>query len=425
MKKYVIKFIEKYLFDLAQKRLKDKKITIIAVTGSVGKTSTKEAIRVLMEHFFADKVFVSHGNMNESVGIPLAILGFDYLPTKSGWPKMLFEARKKAKSKKFPNYLVLEMGVEKPGDINYFTKLVKPDIALITNIGPAHLENLKDLNGVLTEKTQLFEALNDGGTAIYCQDDKKLVDYSKNIKHKKISYGFSEDATIKGKIVRADGGGSLLEVSSGTMKKQLKTEIVGRHLLEADLAAMAIASALGLDFDKALASLKDFKPLPGRMRLLAGTKNTQLIDDSYNANPVSVLAALETFEELSVKGRKVAILGNMNELGDLEQKSHKIVGAATARVCDFAVFIGPNAQLMKEAAELEAQKINHNNFKAVTFDTTSRAVISLDELILENDTILIKASQNKMRFEKIVETLMADPSLAKGLLVRQDARWRK
>src|SRR5450830_224365 len=121
MKKRIIKFIEKYLFDLAQKRLSDKKITIIAVTGSVGKTSTKEAIRVLMEHFFTGKVFVSHGNMNESIGIPLAILGFDYLPTKSGWPRMLLSARRKAKSKKFPNYLVLEMGVEKPGDIEYFT----------------------------------------------------------------------------------------------------------------------------------------------------------------------------------------------------------------------------------------------------------------------------------------------------------------
>ena len=124
MKKRIIKFIEKYLFDLAEKRLTDKKITIIAVTGSAGKTSTKEAIRVLMESFFGDKVFVSYGNMNESIGIPLAILGFDYLPTKSGWPKMLFQARRKAKSKQFPDYLVLEMGAEKPGDIEYFTKLV-------------------------------------------------------------------------------------------------------------------------------------------------------------------------------------------------------------------------------------------------------------------------------------------------------------
>lgn len=424
MKKRIIKFIEKYLYNLAQKRLTDKDTFIIAITGSAGKTSTKEAIRVLLESFFQDKIFSSHGNMNESIGMPMAVLGFEDLPSKSGWPKVLLQARKKAKNKQFPDYLVLEMGAEKPGDIKYFTTLVKPDIAIITNIGPAHLEYLKNLKGVLDEKSKLFEALDGNGVAVYNKDDKKLEEYIKLSKHKAISFGFSSGADVSGKVIRRDKSGTLFEVSYQTTKKQFKTQIIGDHLLYSILAAMAVSVVLNLDFDKSIYVLRDFKPLPGRMNLITGIKDSIIFDDSYNSNPVSALAALETLKTFDATGRKVAIFGNMNELGALEEKAHRIIAEAASLVCQQLVFIGPNAKLMQEAAEKMAQKENIRNLKINIFDTTSRAVISLDEIIQKNDIILVKASQNKMRFEKIVAALMAHPEEAKDKLVRQDKRWR-
>lgn len=424
LKKFVIKKIEKYLFTLADQRLKDKKTFIIAVTGSVGKSSTKEAIKMLLSSYFPEKVFASHGNMNESIGLPMSVLGFEYVPSKVEWPKVLLAARKKSRNKKFPKYLVVEMGVEKPGDIKYFTSLAKPNIALITNIGPAHLDALKDVDGVLKEKSQLFEQLPENGIAVYCNDDPKLKEYAKKIKQKKISYGFSADSDITAQIIKADKTGTLVEVSNGKLKKQVKTKIIGNHMVLAMLSAMGISEAMELDFDKSLKSLKLFEPLAGRMHLIEGIKNSVIIDDSYNANPNSVLAAMETLRSFNENGRKVVILGNMNELGRFEEGAHQIVARAAATFADLLVFIGQNSQIMKIAAEKEASK-RKREVIIRTFETPSRATLSLDELILENDIILVKASQNKMRFEKIVEAIMADPSEAKNLLARQDKRWRR
>jgi len=424
IKKFLTKKIEKYLYDLANQRLKDKKAFIIAVTGSVGKSSSKEAIKVLLNAFFKNKVFVSHGNMNESVGLPMSILGFDYVPSKIEWPKVLFEAKRKAKNKQFPEYLVVEMGVEKPGDIKYFTSLAKPNIALLTSIGPAHLENLGDIDGVLKEKIELFKSLPEAGVAIYNNDDQKISEYAPKIKNHTISYGFTKGSTILGKVIKSERDGVLLEVTNGKLTKQIKTTLIGNHMILALLSAMAIAEALGLDFDKSLKSLKEFKPLHGRMNLIEGIKDSLIIDDSYNANPNSVLAALETLRTFNTSGRRVVILGNMNELGKFEESAHVIVARAAGTFADAMIFIGPNSQKMKEAAEREVVKRNRKP-NIVTFETPSRATLSLDELIEENDLILVKASQNRMRFEKIVEVIMKNPGQAKDLLARQDKRWRR
>lgn len=424
LKKFIIRKIEKYLFDLANKRLKDQSTKIIAITGSTGKSSTKEAIKCLLEVFFPGKAFASHGNMNESIGLPMAVLGFDYLPTKIEWPKVLLEARRKSKNKQFPDYLVLEMGVEKPGDIKYFTSLVKPNIALITNIGPAHLEQLKDIDGVLKEKGKLFDSLPEDGLAIYCRDDLKLKHLAEKLKIKTISYGFAEDSDIMAKVIKMDQTGTLVEIKNGLLKKQIKTKLVGSHMVLSMLAAMAVAKALDLDFDKSLQAIKNFKPLAGRMNLIEGVKNSLIIDDSYNANPNSVIAAMETMDSIDWPGRKVVILGNMNELGDFEEAGHKVIGRAAGSLADSIIFVGPNSDLMKQEAEKASLK-NKRKIEIHTFETASRAVISLDELIKEKDLILVKASQNRMRFEKIVEAIMIDPSQAKNLLARQDKRWKK
>jgi UDP-N-acetylmuramoyl-tripeptide--D-alanyl-D-alanine ligase len=424
LKKFIINKIEKYLYDLANQRLKDKKAFIIAVTGSVGKSSTKEAIKVLLDAFYPGKAFVSHGNMNESVGLPMSVLGFDYVPSKIEWPKVLIEARRKAKNRQFPEYLVLEMGVEKPGDIKYFTSLVKPNLALLTSIGPAHLENLGDIDGVLKEKVGLFDSLSEDGIAIYNNDDQKLREFAPKIKNHTISYGFSAGSKISARVINADRDGVLLEVGNGKLKKQIKTSLVGNHMILALLSAMAVGDALGLDFDKSVKALKEFKPLHGRMNLIEGIKDSLIIDDSYNANPNSVLAALETLRTFPTKGRRVVILGNMNELGKFEESAHKIVARAAATFADFMIFIGPNSVNMKESAEKEIAKRN-KKVAVEIFETPSRASLSLEDLIEKDDLILVKASQNKMRFEKIVEAIMAHPEKAKELLARQDKRWKK
>lgn len=425
MKKYIIKFIEKYLFELAKKRLLDKKTCVIAVTGSAGKTSTKEAIRLLLEEFYPGKVFASHGNMNESIGIPMAVLGFDYLPTKAGWPKVLFQARKKAKNNKFPEYLILEMGVEKPGDINYFTKLVKPNIAVITNIGHAHLEGLGDIAGVLKEKTVLFNALPEDGVAIYNFDDKRLQGYATKIRAKKISFGLSSGSDISAKIIHLDAQGTLLEVTSNGLKKQIRSQLIGSHSIYSLLSAMAVSKSLDLNFDRSLLALKKLSPIPGRMNLIAGVKDSLIIDDTYNANPNSVVAALATLKSIESSGRKVVVLGNMNELGKFEEKAHLMVAGTAALTGDLLVFIGQNATLMKEEAERIAKNNSLTKVKIMTFETPSQANISFEGLIEKGDLILVKASQNRMRLERLVETIMANPKEAKDKLVRQDNRWRK
>jgi UDP-N-acetylmuramoyl-tripeptide--D-alanyl-D-alanine ligase len=423
MKKFAVKIIEKYLFRLARERLKDKKTFVIAITGSVGKTSTKEAIKVLLEDFFPGEVFSSFGNMNDEIGMPMAILGFDYLPTKTEWPRIFWEAKKKLKNNNFPKYLVLEMGVDRPGGIEYLTKIVQPDIAIVTAVAPAHLEQFKTLDAVLEEKMTLLKKLTAAGYAIFNSDDERLNKYSTGIKSKKISYGLSQEADVSAKIIKSDLSGSLVEFRSKDMKKQVKSNLIGEHLLYPLLAALSVSRALQLDFDRSVNVIKKVPTLAGRMRVIKGIKETTLIDDSYNANPSSMTAALKTLANLDHLGRKVAILGNMNELGEVSEKAHRMIARVAGRICDLLVFIGPNAKIMQESVELLKSSERTRGQKIVIFEMVSRAVISIDELIEKNDLILIKASQNKMRFEKIVEALMAEPEKASGLLVRQGRRW--
>jgi len=425
MKKIAIKIIEKYLFRLARERLKNKKTFVIAITGSVGKTSTKEAIKVLLENFYPGEVFSSFGNMNDEIGMPMAILGFDYLPAKADWPRVFWEARRKLKNNKFPKYLILEMGVDHPGGIDYLTKIVQPDIAIVTAVAPAHLEQFKTLDAILEEKITLFKKLSGTGWAIYNSDDERLNKYSSEIKSKKISYGLTKGADISAKIIKSDLSGILVEFQSKAMKKQVKSDLIGEHLLYPLLAALSVSQALHLDFDRSINIIKKVPTLAGRMRVIKGVKGATLIDDSYNANPASMAAALKTLASFNHHGRKVAILGSMNELGEISNEAHQMIARVAGKICDLLVFIGPNAKIMRESVELLKSSDRVNGQKIVVFEMVSRAVISIDELIEKNDLILVKASQNKMRFEKIVEALMAEPEKASEFLVRQGKRWGK
>lgn len=415
MKNLFLKFVYKVLAFYAKSVIGKFKPIVIAITGSVGKTSTKEAIyQVLFDQYGRD-VRKTPGNLNAEIGLPLTILGYENLPNKFFWPIFLVAAWLKTQVKTFPRILILEMGVEKNGDIKYLTGIAKPDYVIVTSTSPAHIANFKNIEEFEKEKMSIIQSMKPNGKAILNYDDKNLAKVSSpNI----VSYGIENvDASYKARNISSDFSGTEFRIERTGSKISIKSKLLGKQFVYSDLAAFAIGDLFAVQLLKIAGSLEKIKPVPGRMNLIEGRDGIKVIDDTYNANPSSVKAALDSLSEIKISnGRKVLILGNMNELGSMEKALHREVAKYAKDKCDLAIFVGKNADIMKES-------FGEKNTKS--FSTRDELLANIDSIVEANDLVLIKASQNGNFFEEVVKYLMKDKKEAGTLLVRQSKFWMK
>lgn len=452
--KYIV---QKIIVWEARLALKKYKPGIVAITGSVGKTSTKDAIYTALVGAFSGQQMMavrkSDKSFNSDIGIALTVLGLPngwYNPFRwlvnfiEGLLLIIFTFH-------YPRWLILEVGADRPGDIARVTQWIKPDIVVLTRLAdvPVHVEFFPSVDALVSEKGQLVAALKPEGTLVTNLDDERIMSLADGIASKKITYGLSATAAVRAQneeiiyaprersdVAVPSGMRFRLEYGAGTSVPVTVTNILGHQHIYPILAAFAVAMAVTekirqeersetrfnpLKISEALASSQ---PTLGRMRILAGMRETTIIDDSYNASPVAVAAGLRVLSELKVSGRKIAVIGDMLELGDYSVAEHHKVGAAMAAIAnhDAALFVAVGVR-MRGAADA-ALDAGMDESLILQFDTSREAGRYLAEELQPGDVIFVKGSQS-MRMERVVEELMEHRELADQLLVRQDTVWKK
>jgi len=419
MRKNLLKIIQWGLRVLARSKIRRSKPKIVAISGSYGKTSTKEAIFYVLSKKFGSDVGKNWGNMNSALGLPLAILGLRSYSFGAGLLWDILRAKWGYFFYNLPKILVLELGIDKPGEMAELLSVVKPDIAVITGISETHLLELKSLSGVKKEKKMLIESLKKGGVAVLNADDENSADIPLPTGAKKVTFGEKGEVSYRDLEISISGSRFQLEISGKFLA--VKSKLIGQHSIKIFLAAASVAREFSIDPDEIVQALEEIRPQPGRMNPVKAKNEILVIDDSYNSNPYSAIEALETLSAIKWNGRKVAILGNMNELGSYTQEGHLQVGEVAGKVVDFLVAVGDNAEYLARGAG----KLGLSKDKVITFKTTDEVIAQLDKLLSAGDLVLVKASQNKMRFENIVKYLLDNSALAEKLLVRQDKKWEK
>jgi len=411
---------------LAKLVLLKYKPVIVAVTGSVGKTSTKEAIyAVLKNHFGEIQVRRNERNYNNEIGVPLTIFGLETGGRSiSAWfvrfvkifLMLIFR-------EKYPKILIVEMGADRPGDIGYLTKFVKPKVGIITAIGdiPVHVEFFESPQQLALEKKKLIDSLGLNGVAVLNFDDEMVRVMGENVQAKVLTYGFEDGADMKATNYEARTANINEEGAFGyiTFKLNFKgsavpvklTNVFGKHQVYSALAAAIVGIIFNLNLIEISEGLRTYQSLAGRMRILKGIKNTLIIDDSYNAAPLSMFAALETLTKFEDR-RKIAVLGDMLELGQYALEVHEEIGRKTGEVADLLFTVGERAKFIAKGAEDKGMEKD----RIFEFCTSDEAGKPLQEKIQEGDIILIKGSR-AMKMEKIVKEIMAEPEKAEELLV--------
>lgn len=420
MKAFIKTLFLKLLFFLARVRLKRLRLSIIGITGSIGKTSTKEAIATILKKRY--QVTCSDKSYNTEFGLPLAILeqtsGFSspllWLKTLWGaWWKAFFGG-------KHLQVLVVEMGVDKPGDMDKLLEVVQPQIGIITNIKPVHLAEgqFKDLDDIYAEKSKLALRLPTKGIAVLNADDPHIIGLKTHQHCKKIFYGLSEEADVRARGVKSSERGISFSITYKGEKVDGFLPLLGEFQIYVILAAVAVAISHGFQLKEAVETLHHYRLPAGRMNPLPGIKDTTIIDSSYNASPESVKEALRVLQTAS--GRKIAILGNMNELGSFTEKAHREIGAYAVDKADILVLVG---DLTRSTVE-EALHRGFPQKQLFHFDDAETAGKYLQSILKKGDTILVKGSQNKVRLERLIMLIMKEPERANELLVRQDYVWK-
>ena len=405
---------------------------IIAITGSVGKTSTKDAVYAVISGI--SYVRKSEKSFNSELGLPLTVLG-----CPNGWNNPLTWILNILKGlwlfiwpHKYPKWLVLEVGIGKPGDMSRTALWLKTDIVIVTAIGetPAHIEFFDSHKHLVEEKSKLIKTLKKDGLLILNNDDSAVLEMKEKTKNRVITFGFKEDSDIKGSgdsIFYTDSGvpdGLIFRIDEeGNSFPVVIEGVFGRNHVYASLGALALSSGLKLNMIEAVNKLKNYSVPPGRMRLLKGINDSLIIDDTYNSSPFACQSALKTLAEVKNSGRKIAVLGDMLELGKHTEESHKNIGivARTVLATDgILAVVGPRAKKIKEGA-IEAGMNDMNTYE---FLDSKEAGEFLKTFVQKDDLILIKGSQG-MRMERAVESILLDKKNKKNLLVRQDEEWKK
>ena len=368
------------------KHYKDKFKTFnICVTGSNGKTTTKEIIAHILSQEFP--LLKTSGNYNNEIGIPLTLLQLD-------------------KSHKL---LVAEMGMRGLGEIKILTNFIPPDLAVITNVGEAHIGLLGSKNNIFKAKTELLQSLDKEGITILNRDDPYFFKMSKIVKDKKLyTFGIENKSDIMACNVRMESDKGMrftLEVQNGK-SREIYFPLLGRHNIYNALAAAAAAFALGIELDLIERCLSSFKPLDLHMQLSNFYRGIKILNDSYNASPLSAKSALETLAEVAQNNRKIAILGDMLELGEKTDFYHREIGKEVTKLSiDILITLGPGGKIIAQSSKKEGMAEE----RVFSFDKNEKINLAkkLLSLTKPGDFILLKGSR-EMKMEEIVEFLQKE-----------------
>jgi len=373
-------------------------------------------------------------NYNNELGLPLTILGLNS-PGRSwaGWLSVLIQGIKLLMfiDKDYPEVLVLEMGVDKPGDMDYLLSIVQLKAAVLTYVGTSHMEQFGTTAKLREEKAKIFNGLDRSGYAIINLDFPEADKIVEGAKNKVLTYGFAEEAEIRAQNIiyrfQDEEAASLGGVNFKIHYKDsyipvLIPAVIGHPTIYAALAGAAVGFAFGLNGIEISEALRAMEPPKGRLHLIAGKNGSMIIDDTYNAAPQSTLAALEVLDSIKQPAicTKWVVLGDMLELGSESEKGHSEIGQ---RVADIAkarlLYIGKQAHyygMGARKAEMAEERIQ-------AFNNHQEVIEYLEIHLKPHDLVLVKGSQG-MRMEKIVKALMAEPQTAGEQLVRQGADWQ-
>lgn len=426
---------------------------IVAVTGSVGKTTTKDAIYEVLTAPGICKadgsglchVRKSEKSLNSDIGLPLTILGVpNAWYSISGWIGNLMTglalALGWAGENGYPDCLVLEVGADHPGDIRKVVRWLKPDIAVITKVSrtPVHVEFFESPEQVFAEKSLLAEATKKGGTVVVFGDDERTVELGRRLSAsgreiRSVSFGISENATVRARdllLIRTDGtlgSAFTLDIRGETLPVSVPG-VIGVSQTYSLLAAAAVGSVRGMSLADIAAGISRSVPPKGRLNAIAGRNGSLIIDDTYNSSPDAARAAVAALVQVSEAGigsgapsRPIAVLGDMMELGRFSADEHRAIGAEAARALGthgILVAVGPRSQAAADQARASGLSADRVHVCA----SADAAVGFLSSLIQAGDIILVKGSQS-MRMERVVKALMKEPEKAADLLVRQEPEW--
>lgn len=423
LKKLVI-FVLTFEAKLILKKYKPK---IVAITGSVGKTSTKDAVAKVLEAKF--RVRKSQKSYNSELGVPLAIIG-----AETGWNSILkwLEAiwqgfRVIVRRVPYPEILVLEVGADRPGDIKAIRSWIEPDVAIVTALAetPVHVEFFSSPEEIFAEKAELIKNLAPEKFTLLNFDDLEVMKLKEKTQARVLTFGISEGSEVWGYgyelIFRArvpEG----IEFKAKYQNEEAPVKILnafGKHQIYAGLAAIAAGTIFGVKLEDAAEALSIYSPPPGRLKLIKGIKDTLILDDSYNSSPKALQAALEVLGEIPAP-RKIAVLGDMLELGKHTITAHRDLGKFAADKINLLVTVGVRAKFFSEGAS----KAGFKKRDIKSFSNSDEAGQELLKIIKPGDLILIKGSQG-IRMEKIVERLMLEPERKVELLCRQEEEWQK
>lgn len=353
-------------------------LRVIGITGSVGKTSTKESVAAVLAQRFP--TLKSMGNQNNEIGVPLTLLRLTASVQRA----------------------VLEMGMYYPGDIALLARLARPDIGVITNVGPVHLERAGSIERIAQAKAELVEALPAAGVAILNRDDRLVMEMAARSAARVFTYGLDSRADLWADEVVSEGqDGIRFVLHYAGEHLHIKAPMLGRHSVHTALRAAAVGLIEGLNWQEIVEGLQDVQ---GQLRLVVapGLRGITIIDDTYSASPAATLAALNLLADLPVAldARRIAVLGDMLELGDHTEIGHRKVGQRAADVVAKLVTVGPLARLIAD----EALNAGMTPGSVAQVDDNAGAVTVLRGMVQRGDLVLVKGSR-ALHLEEIVASL--------------------
>ncbi|MDY6838297.1 MAG: UDP-N-acetylmuramoyl-tripeptide--D-alanyl-D-alanine ligase [Thermodesulfobacteriota bacterium] len=369
----------KALGDLAAFRRRQSEVSVVAITGTNGKTTTKEMTASVLGEAFS--VLKTPGNFNNLIGLPLTLFG---LHEDHDWA-------------------VLELAMNRPGEIARLAEICEPQIGVVTNIGAGHLQGVKDIDGVMEAKGELLHALGEDGTAVLNIDDQRVCRLAEEFKGRVVSFGIHSSAEVWAVPISQSRSNCSFDLGWYDESVRVSLEIPGRGAIYNALAAAAVGCRLGLSMEEVKKGLEGTAPMPGRMEVLMLPGGLSVINDTYNANPASMALSIDTLCSLRGNGRSIAVLGDMMELGDHAERAHRELGVLVARAGIARLYAtGQFAGVLAEGA------IGAGMEAEATFVGSREEIV---ETLMGNlgpgDWVLVKGSR-LMAMEKVVEDLRSE-----------------
>lgn len=372
-----------------------QQLDVIAVTGSLGKTSTQAAIVRALGSGDDDQGIFHNGNRNDLFGLPIALGELE--PSHA--------------------VAVLELASDRPGEMRALAGIARPRTAVVTNVAPVHSESLGGLSGIAAEHGMLMESLPEDGWAVLNGDDERVRALASLTRAHVILYGYTSGLDLRASVVEAGPEGLNLTLVAGEVERTVRTRLIGFHNAYTILAAAAVALTRGLSLAEVAARLDGFAPLPGRLRPLLGPDRSTLIDDSQSSSPRSLAAALEALALFPQ--RKIAVLGQVDDLDSEHAQGDEAAPAQIAATLDLLITYGSQAERLGEMVKSWGTPPG----RVIATDSIADAAAALQPLHL-GDVVLIKGAESA-RMERLVERLLPNPALASRLLVRQSQGWKQ